>query len=288
MAFTNNDPGQNDSGAGNEPPIEGGFVPDPSNSGTVENNQPGMGGGETQPNPESLANPYLQKIPEQDRAIVAKYIKDWDAGVTRRFQEIHDQYRPYKELGAQPEDLQAAINIYQQLNSDPRAFYTALAEALGEELEQANQTRQQPNANPAYEGLPPEFQAEFQQTRKAVEALAQYILDQQQQTQQQREDQELDNYLKQLRETHGDFDEEFVLTKMYTQNMNGEQAIQAWKTAMQEYVNKVGGVQQNQNGLKVLSGGGSVPNEESKKVTDLSKNETKALVADIMRQSVES
>jgi len=266
---------------GGQPPVENGFVaaPEPAsqNTGTAQ-----------QESPDSLANPFLSNIPELDRQVVAKYIKDWDAGVTRKFQEIHSQYEPYKQLGASPEDLQAAFNIYQQLNQDPKAFYQALADALGDELEeQGQQETPLQQVNPAFQGLPPEFQAEYQQTRKAVEALAQYILDQQDSQKQQAEDAELDNYIKTLREKHGEFDEEYVLTKMYTAGMDGEQAIAAWKQSIQEYINKAGGVPQGQPVFKPLHGGGSVPNEESKKITDLSRNETKSLVAELMRQSVE-
>lgn len=287
MSFTEPSQGQeNNDGAGNEPAVEHGFASDPNNdSGTTPDPNSQQQGGSD----ESLANPFLSNIPEQDREVVAKYIKDWDAGVTRKFQEIHSQYEPYKQLGVPVEDLQAAYNVYQQLNSDPKGFYEALADALSDELEQGPSGTPQ-KQNPAYEGLPPEFQAEFQQTRKAVEAMAQFILDQQNQTKQQQEDEELDNYLSQLKEKHGDFDEEFVLTKMYTSNMDGEQAIQAWKTAMQNYVNQVGGVQEKKNGFKPLNsnGGGAVPTDDSKKVTDLSRKETKNLVAQLMQQSVES
>lgn len=282
MSFTEGS--QGNEGGGNEPSVEGGFAPSPNEPATSSQENEG------QEDPDSLANPFLSNIPEADKPIVAKYIKDWDAGVTKKFQEIHSQYQPYKELGAPVEDLQTAYNIYQQLNSDPKAFYEALADALGDELEQGQQgtTPQQVQQNPAFQGLPPEFQAEFQQTRKAVEAMAQYILDQQNQTQQQREDQELDSYLSQLKEKHGEFDEEFVLTKMYTSNMDGEQAIQAWKESLQNWVNQSGGQQQS-NGFKPLTnrGGGSVPMDEDKKVTELSRKETKSLVADIMRQATE-
>lgn len=274
--------GQGETGVNEEqPPVDNGFIaaPEPSESTTQESGE----------NPDSLANPFLANIPELERPIVAKYIKDWDAGVTRKFQEIHSQYQPYKELGASPEEIQAAYNIYQQLNSDPKAFYKALADALGDELleEQVQGTPQQ-QVNPAFQGLPPEFQAEYQQTRKAVEALAQYIMDQQDSQKAQQEDAELDNYISSLKEKHGDFDEEFVLTKMYSGNMDGEQAIAAWKQSVQNYINQVGGVPGNTApAFKPLHGGGSVPNEESKKITDLSRNETKSLVANLMQQAVE-
>lgn len=273
--------GPEDSSAGEQPPVEGGFVAAPDST----NDQ-----GTTQTeSPDSLASPFLNNIPELDRQVVSKYIKDWDAGVTRKFQEIHSQYQPYKELGADIESLQAAYNIYQQLNDDPRAFYVALADALGEELaEQGQQETPPQNFNPAFQGLPPEFQAEYQQTRKAVEALAQHVLNQENASKVQAEDAELDGYIKSLHEKHGDFDEEYVLTKMYNSNMDGEQAIAAWKQTIQNYINQAGGVQQ-QNGpaFKPLHGGGSVPQEEIKKITDLSRKETKSLVADIMRQTVE-
>lgn len=60
---------------------------------------------------DSLGNQFLSKIPEQDRPIVGKYVKDWDGNVTRKFQELQGQLKPYKELGA-IEEIQKARQFY--------------------------------------------------------------------------------------------------------------------------------------------------------------------------------
>lgn len=60
---------------------------------------------------DSLGNQFLSKIPEQDRPIVGKYVKDWDGNVTRKFQELQGQLKPYKELG-NLEEIQKARQFY--------------------------------------------------------------------------------------------------------------------------------------------------------------------------------
>lgn len=230
------------------------------------------------------SNPFLDTVDPAHRQVVEPYLKRWDADVTRRFQELHSQYRPYAELNAPVEDLQSAYSIYQQLNEDPKAFYELLTEALKDELgEQGPGTPNGQTQNLPFQGLPEDFQTDYQQTRQALEAVAQFIVDQQDQQRIQSEDAELDNYLTSLKQTHGEFDEEYVLAKMYATGMTGEQAIQAWKQSLQQFVNQVGGIAPKP-GFKTLSGGGSVPGE-AQKVTDLSRKDTKALVAAIMQQA---
>ena len=90
--------------------------------------------GESEPPPpefSEFAQGILNKIPEQDRNIVAKYIKDWDGNVTKKFQEIHENYKPYKEFGS-VEDLKTAMEIISQMNNDPIGFINLMQEALKE------------------------------------------------------------------------------------------------------------------------------------------------------------
>lgn len=244
-------------------------------------------GGQGDSQPQGGSNPFLESVDPAHRQFVEPYIQKWDADVTRRFQELHSQYEPYKQLG-DPEELAVANAIYQRLNEDPQGFYKDLAELLqqetGEQGSPSGQGQQQ-NLGQAlpFQGLPEEFQAEYGQTRQAVEAMAQYILDQQQTQQAQQEDAELEQYMGNLKQQFGEFDEDFVLSKMYTAGMNGEQAVQAYHQRLQEFVNQSGGIQRQQT-PKVLSGGGSVP-QQTQKVSDLNRKDTKDLVAAIMQQA---
>lgn len=261
------------------------FNPDGGGTGEQQQQEPSGQGQQQQVQPQQQQNPFLESIDANDRPIVEKYISKWDADVTRRFQELHSKYRPYEELGAPVEDLQYAYGIYQQLNNDPQAFYAALTEALKDDSGEQGLGNTNGNGNDLpFQGLPEEFQTEYQKTRQAVEAMAAFILEQQESQMTQQEDAELDQYLKGLKDKHGEFDEEYVLAKMYATGCDGEQAITAWKQAVQQFINQTGGAPKRTP--KVLSGGGSVPSEVQK-VTDLSRKDTKKLVEQIMANSVQ-
>ena len=36
----------------------------------------------------SISSDFLKNVPDSDRAVVSRYIKDWDAGVTKRFRKF--------------------------------------------------------------------------------------------------------------------------------------------------------------------------------------------------------
>ena len=47
----------------------------------------------------SLSSPFLNEVAPDHRSIVAPYIKKWDAGVTKKFQEYSSKLKPYESLG---------------------------------------------------------------------------------------------------------------------------------------------------------------------------------------------
>src|SRR5213078_3895076 len=93
----------------------------------------------------SLANGFLERVSPEHRAIVEPYVRQWDAGVTRRFQELHSQMAPYQELGAEPEQMQQALEIMEILNTNPWQIYGVLHENL---LGQQPPWMQQPQGQP--------------------------------------------------------------------------------------------------------------------------------------------
>lgn len=62
---------------------------------------------------------YLNRVPEEVRGDIEPVFKDWDANVTRRFQEASEyrkQWEPYEQAGVtqyRPEDIQAAFQLLQ-------------------------------------------------------------------------------------------------------------------------------------------------------------------------------
>src|SRR6516164_6951134 len=106
----------------------------------------GQGQPQGQPSEYSLAEGFLGRVPQEHRSIIEPYVKQWDAGVTRRFAELHSQLQPYTELG-DLETLQAAAGLAQMLEENPYQVYGILHQALmnGEMIDpQSGQPFQQP------------------------------------------------------------------------------------------------------------------------------------------------
>lgn len=224
----------------------------------------------------SLGHNFLQEVPEEHRSILEPYVKKWDAGVTRRFQDLHSQLSPYEELGADPGDLSQAYQLYQLMEEDPQRVYEALRAQFEEqeELEEAAESGQ-------FQGLPPEIQQELQQQRQVLEALAEFVTNQQRTAQESQEDQELDDYLGLLQTEFGEFDEDYVVAKMY-RGMSGEDAVRAWKESVQKAAN--GGVVPPPSLPPILSGGGVVPAEQQN-LSKMPRKDVKNLVAQLMSQA---
>lgn len=90
--------------------------------------------------------PILESVPEELREALKPKLQDWDKGVQSRFQKIHqeyDGYKPFKEQGIAPEDLQRSLQIRQQIDQDPVGFFERLggylrANGLIQEAQQAD------------------------------------------------------------------------------------------------------------------------------------------------------
>lgn len=76
----------------------------------------------------------LSQVPEMLHPQIRPALENWDRGVQERFQQVHSQYAPYKQFldaNIQPEALQQSYQLWQMLNSDPRALYEQLGNFLG-------------------------------------------------------------------------------------------------------------------------------------------------------------
>lgn len=239
------------------------------------------GGQDSEGEQSPYASQFLSNIPDADRSVVEKYVKQWDSGVSRRFQDIHSQYAPYKELGWEGEILDQVKEVIRVLNEEPETLYrllheeygskeaAKLAQSLGEELDSASQGN-----------LSPEYAQRLDQMQQAVELMAQRFLDDDKSVQEAKYEEELDSELNSLREELGDFDEEYVLMKI-ANGADPEQAVMAWHGLVQEKINAAG--QSTSRLIPTLSsqGGGAIPQE----VQDLSRAPSKdirGLVADIL------
>lgn len=239
---------------------------------------------------------FLQSIEDEAlRSQLEPHVKRWDAGVTRRFQDLHSRYRPYEDLG-EVEQLQEAQQLYQLLNESPERVYQALAETFGAnntqqgvpgpqgQFPQGQQGQQQvPGADgltqQQYAQLPPDIQKQIEQQSQIVSTLAEHYLQQEKSQEQAQEDAELDSYLDNLKTELGDFDEEYVLLKM-SQGTDGAKAVKQWNRMIENQTAKRAG----QNAPQVISGGGQV-GQETFNVGEASSQDVKKLVAGLIQQA---
>jgi hypothetical protein len=244
----------------------------------------------------SLSDGFLANIPDKDRAIVSRYVKDWDAGVTKRFQEIHDSYSPYKELG-EVDQLKQALELYQMVDTQPEVVYEALKQhfeqqgapnafqpppnqGVPNQFPQNGQFPQQPQQmNPQLQQALSPFLTPLQEQlatqQQLMAQMADVIVKGHQSTQEQQEDAALDGYLDELRQKHGDFPEDVILLHLYQNpGSTGDQAIAAWKSSMQQFFPST------QPPPPVLTGG-SVP-QQTVDVGSMDSKDVRSLVANVM------
>lgn len=245
--------------------------------GTVSNE----GQGESQPS--EYASQFLGNVPEEHRSVLEPYVKQWDAGVTRRFQDLHSQYQPYKDAGWDVDTFAQVQEIVRVLNEEPERLYQALHEEYGQKQVEAQNLGE--GTGPSLQGeVPTEFQTKFDQMQSVVETMAQFILQQQQGAQESQEDQELDNYLGLLKQEFGDFDEDYVLTKM-ANGVDGEQAVRAWQGLIQERINESHKATGSLLPTLSSNGGGAVPVGEAQKLGQIPEKDLRALVANVIGQA---
>jgi hypothetical protein len=253
----------------------------------------------------SLAEGFLGRVPQEHRPIVEPYVKQWDAGVTRRFAELHSQLAPYQELG-ELEELQAAAGVAQMLQENPYQVYGILHQALinGELFDEMGnpiapgspfpgqqggqqQLAQQQQTIPGQQeqglngqDIPAPVAQRLDQITQAVMALGNHLLGQQQSSQVQEEDAALDSWLEQMHTEYGEFDDRWVIGRV----LDGEDP-EAAITAFNDLITERASSQLNrQNGLPALlgaGGGGGAPADPSN-VKNLSRKQTQGLVASVL------
>jgi len=236
--------------------------------------QPGQG----ESSYSQLAGDFLKGVPDTQKPLIEPFVKQWDAQVTKKFQELHSQYEPYKNLGS-PETLQQAMQIYQILDQNPKAVYDMLAQEFGTQTptsEQGPGTEQQ--VPEGFEGIPPQLLSRLDTQEQVLQKLAEFVLGSQQQQQESEEDSRLQSYLDQLKQQHGEFDEDWVVMQI-SKGMDGDKAVAAWNTMIQDQVNKAGS---GQKIPPILGGGGVVPQETFDPKTIPSKD-VRELVAGLMK-----
>jgi hypothetical protein len=229
---------------------------------------------------------YLNELPEEVRPLVEPAFKKWDSDVTQRFQGLHSEYDPYKQLidAYEPDALQEAVNLIESMNSNPQAFLKWFTEAAGITPEQGTtatspQQQQQQDPNDA-----DPYQQEIASLKQQLEQITGLIQGQQQQTQQQQQVAQLEGILSDLHTRHGNFDDVYVLT-MIGNGMAPEAAVTQFKNTLSQF-----GVDANSTAPTVTSAanGGHAVDQISAADLASGKVSSKDIVAQMLKAANES
>ncbi len=232
----------------------------------------------------------LSVIPQDLHEQVQPHLQKWDQNYQTGIQKVHSQYEGYKpfvENGIAPEQMSYALQLLDQIETNPQQVMEAMQQYLlqdeggydqgGQGGYDPYQEQQGQNNDTAFDlGSNPQF-SELQQM---VSQIAQVLVQQNQDSQAQQEDAQLDQELTSLRETKGDFDENWVLSQMM---MNPEMEL---GEAVDAYHNFVQGIRQGGNmpGPKVLGSGSSLP--QGVRPSQMDDKGRRSLVAQMLQQTL--
>lgn len=222
---------------------------------------------------------YLERFPETMRGIAEPIFKEWDAGVTQRFQSYSQQlqeFSPYRDLinEYEPQALQEALQVALTMQQDPRAFYDMMGAAYGFNTP-ADEIDDSQGDEPQYQPDP-----RIEQMETALNALLEMQTANQQREQDEEEEAQVIEHLQQLEQQHGQFDWEFVLTQAAAGKALDE-AVQYYHSIVNQAAS-----QQNAPGGSapaVMGAGGSLPTQQTKP-SEWSANDRKDFIATLLQQ----
>jgi len=229
----------------------------------------------------------LDTIPEEYHDQIIPTLQDWDRGVSRRFQRIHDEYAPYKDLGdIEPDSIKEALNVYNALTTNPAETWEAIGRVYGLSPQQVSQAASQ-DEDFDLEDLPAPIRERLNRLDehdRTLMQLSQQIQQQNARSEEQAEDEALEEYLEELREEYGEFDEDYVVG-LIASGMDGEDAVGRFQALLHDIASNIEFDEPKQNYPQVMSGGGGVPDYGQVDTSKMSNQDTQALIAEILRLS---
>lgn len=238
---------------------------DDSNQGPVTEGQPEGSEGQSQEtqqpqqqvNYSPYAQNYLNQVPEAEREIVGRHLRNWDSGFTRYAQGVQSELKRYKDLG-DPETLQTAHGIYQRLINDPQAiadylYENGYAPTKAEARQQAaqvtdpnNQGHQgqslngQGNQSDPYADRFKQYDQQYSRLERAIGLMAEQFQTQQRQAEQAAAEKQLDEMITGIKSKDKTIPDQFILAYLNAGVLDPEQIAGEWRNAVQTELNRRG------------------------------------------------
>lgn len=160
-------------------------------TGSVDNGgEPTYGGGGDQQQGNNPAwNEFLQVIPQELHEKVTPLLQKWDQGVNDRFQKVHSEYEPWKDItkSTDPETTRWALNVLNALNENPKMVYDALGDWMKDsgidagQIQQAVQQQQQGlSTGQGQQGPEDPYKQQFDGLQQQVRLMTEFLQAQQQ------------------------------------------------------------------------------------------------------------
>ena len=240
-------------------------------------------------------------VPEEHRAIVEQYIKPWDGNVTKKFQDLQGKIKEYETLG-DTSTLANASQVIADMKEDPVGFFNYykdyllenaetiqevygiedINEALGIAMENLNDQIQDDGDKgglPEFEGVPQEFVSKFQQMEERLSSIDEKTSGIEKGLTEAEQMKILDNALETLHTEHGDFDEDYVLTKIAS-GKTPEEAVKAYQALTQSAIDS------RSKAPKLLSGPSATPLDQVDKTKLRDPKYRKALGAEYLTKTL--
>ena len=234
----------------------------------------------------------LEKFPEGLRGVARETFSEWDRNTQAKFNQIHEQYKPFKpflDQGLDPEWMQQAVTVAQQLETDPEGFTRTIAQHLGLTFAEAQQAIEDATGAGTDTGETDPRLVELQQSQAALIEMFQ----QQEQARQFEQlsvqaEQSLTSELAQLEATHGkmtDVVRNEVLQRALMMNAaTGQPAsLEDAYASLEQFVSQIRSVPRpGAMAPRVIPSGSSVPAPPAgKSLGSMSSAEAKQYAADI-------
>lgn len=239
-----------------------------------------------------LYAPYLEKFPSSLHPIAQEVFKEWDGNVTQRIQKVHQEYEPYKAFiqDYEPDAIQQAIAIAEAMERDPQAFIDAAMNAYGitpaQAMQQVDDAQQQFQA-PEFD-LEDPAQQRLAQHEQLLATMAEAMLRERQEREEaviyQQQEDDYANAMQQLTEKYGEFDQQYV-NVLLAQGYDPDSAVQTWQSQVETFAQQR--LAPNNTAPVIMGAGGGTPSIQ-RDVENLSSQDTRRLVEEMLRAAKES
>lgn len=229
---------------------------------------------------------YVAKFPEELHPVAREIFKEWDAGVSKRFEGLHSEVKQYKDTtetwqdviqNSDPDSVRQAVALAQAIEQNPEAVLRSMADAFSIDLTNGQGTGE-PVDSSALDDADITSHPKFKELEQGLGTIAEILLEQRRKEEDDANEKALNNLLSDMEKQHGKFDTPYI-TFLLGQGLEPDQAIEQWKSVINEAASVK--LTPGNDAPVVLGAGGGLPSNQVE-VSKLSDSDTRRAVAAIL------